>query len=262
MDRPKDYVDSEYLKLIAQALEHAKMNSYLLMELEEGSRALDVGCGPGTDTIRLASLTGPSGIVIGIDQDAEMVAEADRKAVEAGVNSWVEHTQGDAANLPFGEGIFSACRAERLFQHLAEPLPSRVITEMVRVTESGGRVVVLDIDYATTSVYTTEIEIERRLVRVQPERLLNNGYVARSLPRLFTTAGLVDVDVEVFPLKMTSYDLFRPMSLSDQIEAEALKAGIVTSDELERLHRSLEQADAEGGFFAQISMVLVAGRKV
>jgi SAM-dependent methyltransferase len=261
MERPKGYVDTEYLKLLAQALEHVKMNSYLLMELEEGSRALDVGCGPGTDTIRLASLTGPSGIVIGIDQDPAMVAEADKKAEEAGVNTWVEHTQGDAASLPFGEGIFSACRSERLFQHLADPLPSQVMAEMVRVIESGGRVVVLDSDYATTSVYTPEIEIERRLARVLPERLVNNGYIARSLPRLFEEAGLVDVDVESFPLKVTDYGLFRPMALADRVEEEALKAGIITSEELARWRNSLEVADTQGVFFAQINMVLAVGRK-
>jgi ubiquinone/menaquinone biosynthesis C-methylase UbiE len=254
-------LDTGYLQLIAQLLEHAKMSSYQLMDLQEGSRVLDVGCGPGTDTIRLASLTGPMGIVIGIDRDPEMVAEADKRAKEAGVETWVEHTEGDAAALPFEDGVFSACRSERLFQHLPEPLPALVLSEMVRVTEAGGRVVLLDTDYATESVYTSETEIERRLARVMPERLLSNGYIARALPKLFDEAGLVDIDVEVHPLLIRSYDTFRRMSLADRREAEALKAGIVTSDDLQRWHSSLEAADKQGAFMAQGNMVLVAGRK-
>ena len=261
-ERPtKGYVDTEYLQFIAQAVEPIKLDSYKVLDLEEGSRVLDVGCGPGTDTIRLASLTGPSGIVIGIDSDPAMVAEADRRAAEAGVQSWVEHTQGDATSLPFGDGVFSACRSERLFQHLPEPLPRRALAEMVRVTESGGRLVVLDTDYATQSVYTLETDIERRLARVTPERFITNGYIARALPTLFKEGGLVDVDVEVYPLIVRSYKMFRLMGLVDQVESEALKAEIITQAELERWHRSLEEADAAGTFFAQGNMVLVVGRK-
>jgi ubiquinone/menaquinone biosynthesis C-methylase UbiE len=262
MQQEQGNVDSGYPELIARLIENIKLESYKLMELEEGSRALDVGCGTGTDTLRLASFTGPSGIVIGIDRDPRMVEEANRAAEAAGVNSWVEHAEGDAAALPFGEGIFSASRSDRLFQHLADPLPARVLAEMVRVTESGGRVVVLDTDYASGSVATHEIETERRLARVMAERQVSNGYVARSLPRLFTDAGLVDIDVDVFPIMIRSYGAYRQINRLDLIERAALDAGIITAEGLDRWHRSLEEAELKGTFLAHGNMVLVAGRKL
>jgi ubiquinone/menaquinone biosynthesis C-methylase UbiE len=262
MNEEKGFVSSSYLELISSLLENIKLESYKLMELEEGSRALDVGCGPGIDTLRLANFTGPSGIVIGVDRDPKMVEEANRAAEAAGVHTWVEHTEGDAAALPFDVSIFSACRSDRLFQHLPDPLPAKVLSEMMRVTESGGRIVVLDTDYASISVASPEVSIERRLAHVMPERLVKNGYVARSLPRLFSEAGLVDIDVDVFPLVVQSYGLYRELNLSDRIEREAVSAGIITSDELTRWHRSLEEAELKGTFLAHGNMVLVAGRKL
>jgi ubiquinone/menaquinone biosynthesis C-methylase UbiE len=46
------------------------------MEINEGNTVLDAGCGPGIDTVQLATLVG-NGQVVGIDYDSEMIAEAD-----------------------------------------------------------------------------------------------------------------------------------------------------------------------------------------
>ena len=54
------------------------------MHLQPGHAVLDVGCGPGTDTIVLAGLVGPTGRVVGVDSDAAMIAGADRRAGQAG----------------------------------------------------------------------------------------------------------------------------------------------------------------------------------
>lgn len=45
-----------------------------------GRRVLDVGCGFGLETLRLARLVAPGGAVTGIDLSADFVAEARRRA--------------------------------------------------------------------------------------------------------------------------------------------------------------------------------------
>ena len=59
-----------------------------------------MGCGPGTDTIPLAHYVGVSGQIVGVDYDAEMIAEADQRALKAGVSAWVTHKRADAIALP------------------------------------------------------------------------------------------------------------------------------------------------------------------
>jgi len=258
MEQQKGYVGSDYLRIVAEITDHAKKRSYEWMHMEAGHKVLDVGCGPGTDTMPLATLVGETGQVVGVDYDGAMIDEANGRANEAGVSAWVKHTKADVTALPFEDGEFDSCRSERLFQHLLHP--DRVLAEMARVVKRGGWVVVLDTDWGTCSTDTTETDIERRLSRVKAERTLNNGYAGRQLFRLFKRQKLLDISIEMFPLFVTNYALGRQAALLDEVEQEALATGIITDYELKRLHTSLQEADAEGVFFSSVCLVMVAGR--
>jgi ubiquinone/menaquinone biosynthesis C-methylase UbiE len=61
----------------------------------EGGRCLDIGCGFGETTQRLAELVGPGGVVLGIDSSPHFVEDARREAAEAGVEN-VEFETSDA----------------------------------------------------------------------------------------------------------------------------------------------------------------------
>lgn len=258
MPEPRGYVNSDYLEITAKVTQHVKRRSYAVMDVGPGQKVLDVGCGPGTDTIALAQLVGDSGRVVGIDWDQEMIDEADRRAVEAGVDRTVTHRRGDATALPFDSGEFDSCRSERLFQHLHSP--EAALSEMVRVTKEGGWVVVVDTDWGTASIDTPEVDIERRLLRIRAERYLSNGYSGRQLYRLLRTECLDSLFVEAFALPILSYPLARELGRFDLVEQEALSADVVSAEEIDLFHASLEQAEAEGIFFAMASMVMVSGR--
>jgi len=259
MDTPKGYVDPEYLRVVGEYLNHLKQRTYTCMQIETGHTVLDVGCGPGTDTIPLAQLVGSTGQVNGVDYEEEMIAEAEKYAEKTGVSAWVKHKKANAISLPFESGYFDSCRSERLFQHLLNP--AAALDEMARVTKIDGWVVVLDTDWGSGGIDTSETDVERRLVRFNADRMFHNGYSGRQLYRLFKKQGLTDVFFEVFPVTVTSYVIARQMWTLDRVEREALVEKIITEDELHRLQTSLEQADAEGVFFGYGSMTLVAGRK-
>ena len=99
------------------------------------------------------------------------------------------------------------------------------------------------------------------MARVKAERCLNNGYSGRQLYRLFKRQDLQDIAVEMVPAFITKYAMARQIAALDQTEKKALAAGIVTEQELERWHISLERADAKDVFFGRASLVLVGGRK-
>lgn len=161
MNKLKGYMDPTYLKASGAAALPTKQKSYALMQINERHQVLDVGCGPGFDTINLAQLVGVAGKVIGIDYDQEMVINANKYAESAGVSDRVFHRQSDATQLPFESNTFNSCRSERLFEHLVTP--EQTLNEMVRVTKPGGWIVVLDTDWGTLSVDTSEPDIARRL---------------------------------------------------------------------------------------------------
>jgi len=259
MTTPKGYVDSEYLRVVGEFLNHLKQQTYTRMKVESGHKVLDVGCGPGIDTMALSQLVGTTGKVYGVDYDPAMVAEAEQNAEKAGVHAWVQHKQSDATSLPFETGYFDSCRSERVFQHLLNP--TKALDEMTRVTKTNGWIVVLDTDWGASAIDTTQVDIERRLVRFMADHMHNNGYSGRQLYRLFKKQGLVNVSFEIFPLAGTSYAFGRQVWSMDDVEREALAKKIITEAELKKFQSELEQADAEGVFFGYGCMILVAGQK-
>jgi ubiquinone/menaquinone biosynthesis C-methylase UbiE len=202
MSQPKGYVDADYLDATTRLMAPSKRRSYELMHLEPGHRVLDVGCGPGSDTLAISNLVGPAGEVYGADYDAQMVSQANERAQAAGVSAHVTHRQADACALPWQANFFNASRSERMLQHLRDP--ERAFVEMVRVTRPSGWVVVLDSDWATFTIDSDEPELERRLVRFHTEKRMNNPFSGRTLHRLFRSYGLQEITIEVYPVWLES----------------------------------------------------------
>jgi ubiquinone/menaquinone biosynthesis C-methylase UbiE len=259
MPEPRDYIDTKYLNALADLLKQDKQRTYALMHLQPGQTVLDVGCGPGTDTIPLAQVVGQSGQVVGVDHDTAMIAEAERRAEQAGCSAWCRHLQADATALPLQTNTCDACRSERLFQHV--PDPTAALAEMTRVTKPGGWIVVFDADWSTLSIDTPEIDLEQRLLRYRLEHLVKSGYVGRQLYGLFRRQHFTDIVVELRPIYLTDYIVGRYGSHLEVLEVDALTAQVITEQELQRWRQSLERAQADGAFYSHVLGVLVAGRK-
>jgi ubiquinone/menaquinone biosynthesis C-methylase UbiE len=266
------YVDAEYLRIVGELLNNLKQASYTHLHITPGRRVLDVGCGPGTDTLPLAKLVsaaGAGGEVVGVDHDEEMIAEAERRAQSAGVSAWTHHKVANAAAIPFASDYFDACRSERLFQHL--PDRKAVLAEMVRVTKPGGWVVVADTDWGSCSIDSqnvdsqsldgTYIDIERRFMRYFIEATHHHGYSGRELFGLFKAQELLNVSARPFPVAVTSYNLLDQIMTLETAETKAVNAGVITPEERQRWRASLQEADAAGRFYSHFCLVLTVGRK-
>jgi len=69
-----------------------------------GARVLDVGCGFGDSTLRIAKSVGPSGSAVGVDCAERFIAEAEGEAKAAGVTNasfFVADVQRDALRGPY-----------------------------------------------------------------------------------------------------------------------------------------------------------------
>ncbi|HEU5108991.1 MAG TPA: class I SAM-dependent methyltransferase, partial [Micromonosporaceae bacterium] len=96
---------------------------------------LDVGCGVGVPAIRLGQRTDAE--VTGITISRWQVAEANRRAAEAGLRGQVRFEYGDASELAYPDGFFDAVMALDALVHAGDR--SRWLREMYRVLRPGGR---------------------------------------------------------------------------------------------------------------------------
>jgi ubiquinone/menaquinone biosynthesis C-methylase UbiE len=254
-----DYADVQYLQAAVDLLRGAKLRSYELLQVQEGQQILDVGCGPGIDTVALAQRVGPTGRIVGVDRDPQMLAAANVYAAAEGVAAWVTHRNADAAALPFDDNTFDACRSERLFQHLLHP--EQVLTEMMRVTRPGGRVVVVDTDWGTSQTNSPDPHFEQRLMAFAAEHRLCNPYSGRRLYGLLRQAGLTDVTAEPYLFGITDFGLAMHVQNWGGFTSAALQARAVTQDEVEGYLANLEADAASGTFFAILGGVIAVGRK-
>jgi SAM-dependent methyltransferase len=109
--------------------------------LPPDGRALDLGCGPGTELRQVAQLV-PHGEVIGVDLAAGMVEAADRAARAAGLNN-VAFIQADIGDLPDNfTGAFDL--AYSCLAHHHYPEPAKATVEVFRCLRPGGVYCVVD----------------------------------------------------------------------------------------------------------------------
>jgi ubiquinone/menaquinone biosynthesis C-methylase UbiE len=116
-------------------------------------KILDVGCGPGTITVDLASRV-PQGFVYAIDPSADVIEKAREHAKEKGITN-VRFEVGDIFTWQDLDGVeeaaFDVVHAHQVLQHLQDPLGC--MKEMKRLTKPGGIIAVRDCDYGAMDWY-------------------------------------------------------------------------------------------------------------
>ena len=116
------------------------------MNVQQGSKTLDVCCGTADWTIALADAVGPTGEVIGLDFSQNMLKIGQKKVKELGLN-YVNLIQGNAMELPFPSESFDYVTIGFGLRNVPDYL--QVLKEMHRVLKPGGMAVCLETSQPT-----------------------------------------------------------------------------------------------------------------
>ncbi|MEM9047899.1 MAG: methyltransferase domain-containing protein [Pseudomonadota bacterium] len=154
-----------------------------LLNLQAGQHVLDVGAGNGIAAREFEEIVGSAGRVCGIDSAEAMVAMA-RAFCPGG-----DFRLGDATSLPFADASFDALTTSQLLCFV--PDRAAALAEMFRVLRPGGRLVVLDTDWASLVYATRRPDLLERVVA-----MLTEVYASAHVPRLLT-AELLAAGFEV-----------------------------------------------------------------
>ncbi len=133
---------AETRRLIQQSGFYNRYTKLLLDEagVGPGMRVLDLGTGAGDVALIAAAQVGPTGAVVGVDRDLDVLAVARERGVQNGVahpRAQLTFRQGDVESLPIGaEEPFDAVVGRLVLMY--QPDPAAALRRLARCLRPGG----------------------------------------------------------------------------------------------------------------------------
>ncbi len=113
-------------------------------DVRPGMTILDLGSGAGNDAFIAASMTGPDGLVIGVDMTQAMIDKANENKTRLGITN-VDFRLGDIEDLPVDDASVDVVLSNCVLNLV--PDKERAFREIARVTRQGGHFSISDIVY-------------------------------------------------------------------------------------------------------------------
>lgn len=233
-----------------------KKESFRIIAGTGPALVLDAGCGAGIDLCALAPLLSPSARIVGLDASAALLATAAQRT--APHRDRCVLIRGDLTNIPCRSGVFSACRIDRVLQHI--PDPERAIRELVRVLEPGGTLVAFDNDWDTLSIGTSDTDASARLTRFWSDSFAS-GRIGKDLAGIFNRAGLANIHAEPKTLTLTNLSLAEKVFDIPALLGRMKEAGILCEADIAAINHDLSRRAETATFISGYTGYLVWGKK-
>lgn len=147
-------------------MEPAYRAALATLALPQGSRGLDLGCGPGGLLPLLAEQVGPEGRVIGVDVSQPHLNAAQHVIAEHQLQQRVRLEWTDLHRpLPFADGVFDWVWSADVIRAEWGFAPLQILSELRRVTRPGGRIVLWLIAWERSLFIPGEAELDYALRR-------------------------------------------------------------------------------------------------
>ncbi|MEH7125302.1 demethylmenaquinone methyltransferase [Bacillus sp. JJ1532] len=174
------------------------------MNVQKGSKALDLCCGTADWTISLAEAVGTEGEVVGLDFSKNMLKIGEQKVKELNLKQ-VKLVHGNAMELPFPDHSFDYVTIGFGLRNVPDYL--QVLKEMRRVLKPGGMAVCLETSQPTMFGYKQAYYLYFRFIMPMFGKIFAKSYKeyswlqesARDFPgmkelaNMFEEAGFVKV---------------------------------------------------------------------
>jgi SAM-dependent methyltransferase len=217
--------------------------------IDAGAHVLEAGCGFGLETLRLARLVAPGGVVTGCDLSSDFLAEARRRAKAAMVDIVFEQARVEA--LPYPNESFGIVWSERLLIYV--PDLARAVSEMRRVLTAGGRVACIEPDISTSTLNLADRSLVRRVMGHEADTNVAHGWLPGQLGGILKDVGFRDIRLA------TRVVVFSPELAAGyfaQCGRSAAAGGVISDSELQDWTSGIGKLFDEGRLFASVGYFL------
>jgi 2-polyprenyl-3-methyl-5-hydroxy-6-metoxy-1,4-benzoquinol methylase len=248
-------IDDSALAVMAARLENRAKHPFFRgviadyigdLEPERIEHALEIGCGTGVVSRRLAATEGFRGAITATDMSAYLIEAARRHAAAEGVGERITFDVGSATELRAGNGAYDLIIAHTLFSHAADPVA--ILRECARLLRPDGRLLIFDRDFASSALsldshVAAKIDIAdvARAFAAQP-------YIMRQLPKLLTDVGFAIASHRCYVIADVGQAEFFAENLSTWRRLLPI-SGVVAKDDADLLMDALDAAANAGTLF-------------
>lgn len=154
-----------------------------------GTKLLDFGCGTATLTI-MVKQSSPEAKVTGIDIDTEILDKATKKIKEKKLDIFL--LDYDGKHLPFQRNVFDRVISCLVFHHLDTDTKQNMLTEIFRVMNTDGQLLIADFGRSRSWVQRVLFNIIRGLDGFKSTDANARGL----LPEMISDAGFENVVIK------------------------------------------------------------------
>jgi ubiquinone/menaquinone biosynthesis C-methylase UbiE len=213
--------------------------------LGAGERVLDVGCGTGLLARDMATLVGPAGRVVGVDNSADMLAIAERRCADL---PQVELKLENAEHLAEQDRSFDAVACTQVLLYV--PDVAGAIAQMHRVLKPGGRIVIIETDWRGTVLHGFDDPLTRRVLAAW-DHAVPSPNLPVLLGPVLRAQGFSVMRVEAIPIVNTNRTPGNfSVGMTEQFARYAREQGAVSDAEASAwLHDLARKAEQDAYFF-------------
>lgn len=231
-----------------------------LLGLIAGERVIDVGSGPGFLATEIAQAVGPSGSVVGIDISESMRAFSRAHADRLRLADRATFVEGNAVALPVPDESFDVAVSTQVYEYVEDV--DRALAELYRVLRPEGRALILDTDWDSLVVNSSDPLKTGAILRAWDEHLAD-PHLPRTLTARLRRAGFKVEATSVIPIINTEFrENTYGWGLIDLIKNFVPGRGGISADDVGSWTADLRNLNAIGEYFLSISgYVFIAGKR-
>jgi arsenite methyltransferase len=213
------------------------------LDLSEGERVLDIGCGPGFLCESIGEIVGCRGAVVGIDISSDLIARCNQRRS----SEWLSFSIGDATQIDQPDSSFNVAVCTQVAEYVSDV--DRVLAEAFRVLRPGGRTVFIATDWHAV-VWHSENSARMARVLKSWEAHCAHPRLPRSLARRLRHAGFRLNGAAVFPiLNLEWSDDAYSKGLTAQIRDFVARKNDISPEELKEWEDEFRRLNEAGRYF-------------